>query len=318
MFWYDLRIGLPHTNYNYLAEHHLLAHAGHFQWSSIAQTIDSPLSALRTLDGGEVYATFFYIEERFPEDRIINTFKLDTDLNFLNTVTAFKNIMVEGQILFDSKVKFNRETYRGQDIFSNDDILYNHPYFRFANIFISPVGGNTKLKISPPANANFSNFKKATSKENPYNFLRKAEKDQVFDLLNSPDWEDITASKDLEYRYKLWPERDTNGAGLVYFSNYVVFMNQFDSEVMTNNSTRSFSPFEIKYRTLQHRKIGYFGNIDINAEILVSIRLFRNLKNEKKFGFRYFIKRANDGETVCISEAVKIVSCTNEFVIIPK
>jgi len=57
-YTYDLTLGLPHTNHRFFAEPFLLKYAGHFQWQSIAAAAGLPLSALRTIDGGEVYATF--------------------------------------------------------------------------------------------------------------------------------------------------------------------------------------------------------------------------------------------------------------------
>src|SRR5205814_485103 len=62
---------------------------------------DAPLSTLRTLSGGEVYATFYFIDTRFPADRPISTFKLDDRLRFAVSLRAFKNIAVEGRIVFD-------------------------------------------------------------------------------------------------------------------------------------------------------------------------------------------------------------------------
>ena len=66
---YDLTLGLPHTNHRGLSEPLLLMHAGHFQWLSIAAATGGPLSRLRTASGGEVYAAFYYIEERLPAAR---------------------------------------------------------------------------------------------------------------------------------------------------------------------------------------------------------------------------------------------------------
>jgi hypothetical protein len=65
-YFYDLTLGLPHTNHRGLSEPLLLMQAGHFQWTSIAAATGGPLSRLRTASGGEVYAAFYYIEERLP------------------------------------------------------------------------------------------------------------------------------------------------------------------------------------------------------------------------------------------------------------
>ena len=61
-YFYDLTLGLPHTNHRFFAEHLLMKYAGHFQWQSIAAAAGLPLSSLRTAAGGEVYASFYYIE----------------------------------------------------------------------------------------------------------------------------------------------------------------------------------------------------------------------------------------------------------------
>ena len=77
VYRYDLTLGLPHTNRRGLWEPLLLMHAGHYQWESIASAIGRPLSELRTVSGGEVYAAFYYIEERVPERTPIESFGLD-------------------------------------------------------------------------------------------------------------------------------------------------------------------------------------------------------------------------------------------------
>ena len=98
VFRYPLTVGLPHTNRNQLTEFLFLMHAGHFQWNSIARMLGTPLSRLRTADGGEVYGTYLYIEEDFPEGLPMNSFRLDDECVFVNVLRAFKNISVDGRI----------------------------------------------------------------------------------------------------------------------------------------------------------------------------------------------------------------------------
>ena len=100
VYFYDLTLGLPHTNHRGLAEPLLLQHAGHFQWTSIAAATGGPLSLLRTAAGGEVYAAFYYIEERFPAAMPAESFGLDDEVRFAIALRSFKNIAVEGRIVF--------------------------------------------------------------------------------------------------------------------------------------------------------------------------------------------------------------------------
>ena len=81
---------MQHTNRWGLAEDALMKHAGQLLWSAIAETIGQPLSHLRTLDGGEVYATFYFVEDSFPDAAPIEGFQLDDTVRFRLTVRAFK------------------------------------------------------------------------------------------------------------------------------------------------------------------------------------------------------------------------------------
>ena len=98
---YDLVLGMAQTNYLGLAEHLLLMHAGHCHWSSLARAVNTPMSALRTVGGQEIYATFYYIEERFPDHALPNTFQLDDSLAFAVFLRGFKGIAVESETVFD-------------------------------------------------------------------------------------------------------------------------------------------------------------------------------------------------------------------------
>src|SRR5262245_39531552 len=92
-----------------------MMYAGHFQWTSIARSIGRPLSELRTIDGGEVYATFYFIETRFPPTAPIHGFRLDDRLRFAVSLRAFKNIAVEGQIVFDHERRIAATLERSGD-----------------------------------------------------------------------------------------------------------------------------------------------------------------------------------------------------------
>ena len=100
-YQYELVLGLPHTNHRGFAEHLALAHLGHLYWTSIARAIGCPLSALRSTTGDEVYATFYFIEEIFPEGALLDTFRLDDPLDIEVRLRSFKGIAVEGEITFD-------------------------------------------------------------------------------------------------------------------------------------------------------------------------------------------------------------------------
>src|SRR5205823_3270406 len=157
-YTYDLTLGLPHTNHRFFAEHFLMKYAGHFQWQSIAAAAGLPLSSLRTTSGGEVYASFYYIETIVPAAAPLESFRLDETVRFSVSLRAFKNIAFEGRIHFDRPERLSEAS----------------PYIRFANIFITPEKGNSRLRVAPPAQADFRELPPLPNAENPYHLTRAA------------------------------------------------------------------------------------------------------------------------------------------------
>lgn len=306
MYQYELVLGLPHTKYNGLAEHLLLIHTGHLHWTSIARVIGKPLSSLRTRNGEEVYATFYFIEERFPDHALVNTFKLDDRLRVGIFLRAFKNIAVEGQILLDHEARLMESIAELKGAPSSVAIA-RHPYIRFGNIFITPASGNSSLKVAPPANADFSAFQPLPNEENPYHLTKLAEQTGSLGLLDDA-WKCVDATQGFKVLYAIDPDRDSNGAGLVYFANYIAFMDSAERAAMRANSQRFFSDKEIEGRAVQWRRVAYYGNATLTDQLRIQVSIFVRPEEIKKIGLRYAINRDEDGQLICLSEAIKVLA----------
>ena len=303
MYAYDLVLGLPHTNHTGLAEPLLLMYAGYFQWASIARAIGRPLSELRTRDGGEVYATFYFIEERFPAAAPIDGFRLDHHLAFGVFLRAFKNLAVEGQVLFDHEARI-AATLAGAGDRPGPDAIARHPYVRLANIFITPEAGNRRLRVAPPANADFSGLAALPNDENPYHLTKAAETTGRLGVLDAA-WAPADRRPGFAHRYAIDPDRDTNGAGLVYFAHYVAFMDAAERAALTGNCRRTFAPAEVAGRVVEQRRVAYYGNVDVTDSVRTEVSLFLRPDDAKRVGLRYVIRRDEDGRLICLSEAIK-------------
>jgi probable biosynthetic protein (TIGR04098 family) len=288
---YDLTLGLPHTNRRGLWEPHLLMHAGHCQWGSIASAIGRPLSELRTVSGGEVYAAFYYIEERIPDHAPIESFGLDSTVRFSIALRSFKNIAVEGLVSFD-RVDVPPVT----QVPGPGDVA--HPFIRFGNIFITPVQGNSELRVAPPANADFSAIPRLPNDENPYHLAREAKERGSLGLIDD-GWTRIGEAFD--FLYELDPDRDTNGAGLVYFVHYVTVMERAERAMFEAGGLPRGE------RSLRHRRIAYYGNADPRDTIRVRLSAYQDARRPDRLGLRYTIERRQDGQLICLSEALKAV-----------
>lgn len=303
---YELVLGLPHTNYQGFAEHLLLMHAGYFQWTSIARAIGVPLSSLRTSSGQEVYATFYFIEERFPDEALLNRFRLDERVSFAVFLRAFKGIAIEGKIVFDHHDRL-RDWLATDPALPSDDDVDRHPYIRFANIFITPEAGNSRLKVAAPVGAGFSSMPTLPVDENPYHLCKLARETGSLGLLTD-QWHRLDAGSDFELGYAIDRDRDTNGAGLVYFANYVTYMNTAEREAMRAASERRFSDAEIADRVVQRRRVAYYGNVSPTDRIRTRVRLFDDGHQGPSVGSQLEIRREEDNQLICLSEAIKVLA----------
>ena len=100
-------------------------------------------------------------------------------------------------------------------------------------------------------------------------------------------------------------DRDTNGAGIVYFANYVAFMNRAERE--TVDAMPSASACGPKVRIIQQRRIAYFGNASTSDRVHTRVRVFRRDTDTAKVAFRYEMRREEDDELICLSEAIKVL-----------
>jgi probable biosynthetic protein (TIGR04098 family) len=301
-YLYDLVLGLPHTNHRGLSEPLLLMYAGHFQWASIAAASGGPLSRLRTVSGGEVYAAFYYIEERIPEHAPLESFRLDDELRFAVALRSFKNIAVEGRLVFDDRRRFPDVTSAEAALAGYDEAL-QHPCIRFGNIFVTPVRGNSVLRVAPPAGADFSGLPPLSNEDNPYHFARAASETGALGLFDDT-W--TPAGPAYEHRHVIDIDRDTNGAGLVYFAQYVTFMETAE-RLALSNGLGALDSVAAGRRSLRHRRIAYYGNADVFDTITIRVTLLRHVTSPQRIGFRYAVERQEDGQRICLSEALKVI-----------
>jgi probable biosynthetic protein (TIGR04098 family) len=287
-YHYDLTLGLPHTNRRGLWEPLLLQQAGHLQWQSIARAIGRPLSGLRTKAGGEVYAAFYYIEEALPDSAPLESFGLDDTLRFTVALRSFKNLAVEGRVAFDRAERM-----------ASPQADAAHPTIRFGNIFITPVKGNSELRVAPPANADFSGLAALPNDENPYHLTREARDTGRMGLIDE-GW--VMAAGPVEYPYAIDEDRDTNGAGLVYFANYITFAEAAERWTFRHAALPQGE------RSLRHRRTAFFGNADPNDTVRVRVSVFTHPQRTACLALRYTIERQQDGQRIALSEAIKVVA----------
>ena len=233
----------------------------------------------------------------------ISTFKLDHPVRFAVFLRAFKNIAVEGHLLFDHPARLGPTLDAANGRWPSDETVARHPHIRFGNIFITPEGGNSQLRVAPPANADFSGLPPLPNDENPYHLTKDAEQSGDLGLLGD-GWHPLDRRPRVSTgRYAIDPDRDTNGAGLVYFANYIAFMDSAERRALVNAGT--FNDSDVSDRTLQTRRVAYYGNVAVDDALHTTVALFERDDDERALGVRYAITRERDGRLICRSEAIK-------------
>lgn len=286
-FSWRLTLGMPHTNRRGFPEVELMKQGGHAQWQAIAAAIGRPLSSLRTVNGGEVYASFYFIETIVPPAAPLESFRVDDTIGFDVSLRAFKNISLEG------RVRVRR---------IDDAAVTTGPDIRFATIFITPASGNSELKVAPPAGVDCSGLPQLPNDENPFNLTRVAREHGTLDLLTAR-WRD--SGRSFEFPYQIDRDRDTNGAGLVYFANYVAFS---DAAERAMHFAEHGHPGE---RSLRRRRIAYYGNADVDDRLLIRTSVFVDAASPTEIGYRHIIVRESDQAWICLSEVIKAMEASS-------
>ena len=132
----------------------------------------------------------------------------------------------------------------------------------------------------------------------------RAEKDLAFDLFDR-SWHPLDLQTEFVFDYRINPDRDTNGAGLVYFAQYVAFLDMAERAALLCNSRRRLQENEINFRSLERRKLAYYGNVDTRDTLPIRVALFGDPSG--RLGFRYQVYRGSDGKLIALSEAIKHV-----------
>ena len=265
---FTFKLGLPHTNYQGAAEHLFMAQIGAFEWESISHSINVPLNQLRSKSGQEVYCTFVCISCSYSDNSLLRMWKLDENVAVDVTCASYKNLLIDSNVTVTGT--------QGKSI-----------HIHLNNIFITPKNSNETLKISHPHNVDFDSLATLSSDDPAIRIMRNFKKSQCLGLFDIPK----TTEKSLFFELPLNIERDTNGAGLVYFANYFLYLNLGIRDYL-NLASLDPIPNPVK------RKLVFLGNIS-PAD---SIRVRTSHVGENNWIQEIF--RKSDNQRICYCETV--------------
>jgi probable biosynthetic protein (TIGR04098 family) len=308
----DIEIGMPLTGRNNLAEGPLLQRLGDLRWGHISHLCGVPSKHIVDAEGHRLYPTFFYVETAFPQNRPMASFGENDRVKVASDLQRF------GASMLDGTFYLLPEDYQEASDLSFDSVdtavSAGIPAVRFSNIFVMQFSGAAWLKKSRPANSGFERIKEMPEAPNSYALVKQAEKDGYF-LLPPPGFVPMTDGA-VRREYKLVPDRDLNGAGLVYFANYPVFLEVCEREVLAS-AALPLTEELIDKRTVVRRRSAYLNNASAHDMLSIEIEAFvenpfgtENIAPEMapiRLFINYRMYRKSDERLMMVSTAEKLI-----------
>ena len=264
----DVEIGMPLTGRCHLAETPLLKLIGDLQWKHIGEVTGVRSKDIIDAEGARLYATFFHVETRFPESRPMAAYGENDRLTVASTLRRFGLSMLEGNhyLLPHSAEPGDEDTPSSPKQAIRGDI----PYLRMANSFVKQWQGAGWLKKSRPANPGMKEIKALLRPPISYLLFKRAERTGSFFSVHE-GYVPMNANP-LRAEYTIVPDRDLNGAGLLYFANYPLVLDICERRLLAESEYLPFPHELLDYRTLVHRSSGYFSNASANETLRVRMQ----------------------------------------------
>lgn len=288
----QLRLGMPHTQAGGMSEVALLAHVGDLRWIDLGAASGVPASAHRDAEGHAVYASFYFVElSGFPAEGL-GVYGPDDRLEIVSTLERFGRSMLDGgHFLYPANTL-------PADL---PTALPSAPRVRLSNVLVRRGGGADDLRITVPVNAQIENVPVSAEEPDSYQRIKEARRlgrfhDGPADA--TPLWEGTRT-----VAYPINADRDINGVGLVYFANYVAFMDYAERNVL--EASGAFTPDALDGRRTCWRRIGFYGNALCHDVLLVDVEALAAPGGRLVLHHR--IRRQGDGRLIAVASAEKVL-----------
>jgi probable biosynthetic protein (TIGR04098 family) len=297
----DLEIGMPLTGRNNLAETPLLQYLGDQRWRHISGLVGLPSREIVDDEGERLYATFFYVEIAFPPNRPMSSFGENDRLTVVSSMARYGTSMVDG-ISYLIPESVSKEV---QATTLDEAVRAGIPAVRMSNIFVKQFAGAQWLKKGRPAHPGFLTIPALADPPDSYEATKDAERSGTFDVAG-PEWTPLTEAA-VHRDYKLVPDRDLNGAGLVYFANYPMFLDICERDVLSSAAAR-LADDHIDRRTLVRRRSAYLNNASARDTLRIETQVWTRVIDsglQLRINSRMF--RRSDERLMMVSTAYKII-----------
>lgn len=312
-YYVEVEVAEHHMGRCNLAETPLMKLLGHIRLTHLRQFTGVPSKQLVDEENDRLYATFYYVEIKFPRQTPMASYGENDRLTIVNTLNSYGNSMMDGYSFFypaswpmEKKIPLKNEKQAEE---------MGIPYIRSSNIFFKTLQGASGQKKSRPAQPGVDNIPKIAEVPDSYMLIKKADQENGFGP--PPDHFSLITPETLRIEYPIEQDRDLNGAGLLHFANYCMILDIAERRLFPENPLIPIGHDLLDARTVVSRRSAYLADAQQSDSILVSIdawvenpfladhpapemapiRLFMN----------YEMVRRSDGKRMLVSTAEKVI-----------
>lgn len=283
-----LELGMPHLGRNNLSECSLFKAIGNDRWKQIQDEGKVPSALIQDDNGSRLYATFFFLEVHFTPDHPLSAHGENETMRFVTDLSHYGMVHLDGKHRLADDPEF---------------------WVRSSNVFIYQERGPSKLSMSLPANMDFSTIPELETQPDSLALCRIARRDGKF---FEPETGDVDVYEgEHVFHYAFDQDRDMNGAGLIYFANFIAILDAAERGVLSKLPAPP--PLSaIDARSPYRRRIGYYGNAPATDSLNIFVRTrVRALPSAQfgqllDFGFDYRIRRVSDEKEIVVSSSRKV------------
>ncbi len=292
-------LGMPHTRCHALSEIALLSHAAHLRWNDLGALSGTAASRQRDAEGRPVYASIYFAElAGFPAQGL-GAFGPDDQLEVVSTLGRYGRSMMDGTHHLFAAGALPDEL---------PEELPGAPSVRLSNVLVAVGAGADDLRITTPENADMERVPQLAEEPDSYRIIKQGRK--AGRLLEAPEGAHALWPEARVAECAVDPDRDLNGVGLLYFCNYVAFMDFAERQLL--EQAGDFSPRDLDRRLTVRRRIGFYGNAQPHDRLAVEVEALELPGSAARLLLHHRVRRRSDDRLIAVGSVEKCFAASRE------
>jgi probable biosynthetic protein (TIGR04098 family) len=277
---------MRHTLHRMLSEVALLGHAQDLHWAQLAELTGCAASRFVDADGREVYASVYFAELDAAGQTGLDAFGPDDEIELDGTLGRYGASLLDG-------------VHRLQRPGGPASPPGSAPQVRLSFVLVALGRGPDELRVSTPANARLDRVPSLGAEPDSYRLVRAALGNRS--LADPPPDAPPMWAGEFTRVYPIDPDRDLNGVGLLYFANYVTFLDRVERDAL--EECAGLDPRSLDGRVTLRRRIGYYGNARSSDRLRVTAEAHALDPSRTRYLVRHRMERVSDGRLMALATA---------------